>query len=881
MSYGSKIAEVNSVMNQPDKTTGIRINQVDESGLAIEDVSRTPDELSSSSTGAAAVKLEKERPRWVPSRDRVEAWAVIRSLSHYEVLEVDQGTEDTEIEERKLALDSALERWAMDMMDANVQRIGNKGKDRLFELNEALKDRASYNAEIQLKKQQSSLRSVREVIEQCLKDKVLQWNEWKFIVIPKAEEEGVSREEVEIILEEMRGRGFLTGLNLAGREARTILELKDLCQGDASQLIDVIWDGTLEVWLEECAARKDLASEVQIVKMEYADKRSAGAHRILWKMNERRLVLTGKSGPESLSSVEAWVEGVTARGLESTSLEALKDRRLEDWFYSAMGREDLGKLTQQLREEDEGDLNKILRTIRAKETDAIFEWQDGSAAYSLAELAGQCDKNLAEVKTYLFNKTFETRFQRLGKAPLATAASTLRSKYKDAPSHGVELFTRELCKTAKLNPYPILVVQQSVEFGGVKFGETQIKTIQIENRGRGYAWGTIKLRDDLPGLTVPSSFDLEGNSGDIQIKLDTVGAAVGRYATELILQGDGLPEPASISISYEIDPLDLVIHPTTIELGRIPVGDTAKTSVTITNKGGGRSTGRVKLQPDFPGLTFTKKFAIDGEFAIDLRLDTLTLTPGKHVSNLVITGEGFPRTFKVPVSVEVAPLEVKLDPPIVALGKIMHGTKGKAHLKISCSPAGGRLSGTKNGISPPCAGLTVRGQLGGQLSEFEVQVDSARLEPGKRFKITLLFDTNVGALEVPIEFRTSMRPNSVIAWHTIGWGLGTGLLLYISRALLQNIEGLDHWFFSYGNGTSLIIGTGGFGALLAAATLLLFRHSKFATALARRLSSSKSKTKELVKKLDEEDGVSSLGLDVRQGSSVGKKDGDRGRRQAG
>jgi hypothetical protein len=195
-------------------------------------------------------------------------------------------------------------------------------------------------------------------------------------------------------------------------------------------------------------------------------------------------------------------------------------------------------------------------------------------------------------------------------------------------------------------------------------------------------------------------------------------------------------------------------------------------------------------------------------------------------------------------------------------------------LKISCTPAGGRLSGTKKGISPPCPGLTVRGQMGGQLSEFEVQVDSARLEPGKRFKIKLLFDTNVGALEVPIEFRTSMRPNNVIAWHTIGSGLATGLLLYISRALLQNIEGLDHWFFSYESGTSLIIGTGAFGALVAAATLLLFRHSKFATGLVRRLRSGKSRTKELVKKLDEEDGVSSLGLDVRQVSSSAKKDDD-------
>lgn len=851
-------------MNQTDKTTGIRINQVDESGLAVEDVSRKSYSEPSGSGVAAAAKPQKEKPRWVPSRDRVEAWAVARSLSHYEVLEVDQSTEDAVIEEHKVALDSALERWAMDMMDANVQRIGNKGKDRLFELNEAFKDRGSYNFELQLKKQQSSLRSVREVIEQCLKDEALQWNEWKFIVIPKADEEGVSREEVETILKEFSGRGVLTGLSIADREVRTILELKDLCQGEASGLVDVIWNGKLEVWLEQGAARKDLADETRRVKEEYEDTRLSGAHRILWKMNERRLVLTGKSGQESLSSVQGWLEGVSARGLESPSLEALKDRRLEDWFYSAMGREDLGKLAQQLREEEEEDLSKILRAIRAKETDAILEWRDGTAAYSLAELAVQCDKNLDEVKTYLFNKSFETRLQKLGKAPLATAASTLRRKYKDAPRHGVEVFTRELCKTAKMNPYPILAVQQSVGFGKVRFGETQIKTIQIENRGRGYAWGAIKVRDNLPGLTIPSSFDLEEDSRNVEIKLDTSSVAIGQYSTELTIEGEGLPEPSCVSISFEVAPLDLAIHPNTVEMGRIPVGGTAKTSVTIANNGRGRSAGRAKLESEIPGLTFTKKFAIDGEFAIDLHLDTISVLPGKHTTNLVIEGEGFPHTFKIPLSFEVLPLEVKFDPPVVNLGKIMHGTKSKATLKVSCTPEGGRLSGTTKGIKPPCAGLAVRGRLTGQLSEFEIHVDTSKLEPGKRFKIKLLFDTNVNKLEVPIEFRTSMLPNSVIAWQTIGSGLATGLIMYFSRALLQNVEGLNQWFFSYQSGTTLIIATGAFGAFVAAAGILAFRHSKIVTSMVRGLRGTKSKTKNFVKTLDDGDSVSSLGLNMSE-----------------
>ena len=851
-------------MNQTDKTSGIRINQGDESGLAVEDVSRKSYSEPSRSGVAAAAKPQREKPRWVPSRDRVEAWAVAKSLSHYEVLEVDQSTEDAVIEERKVALDSALERWAMDMMDANAQRIGNRGKDRLFDLKEAFRDRASYDLELQAEKRQSALRSVREVIEECLKDQILQWNEWKFIVLPKAQDEGITREEVEVILDEMRARGFLTGLRIADREVRTILELKDLCDGLGSPLVEVIWNGQLEVWLEKAAARRDLAEEVRLVKAEYADNRVSGAQRVLWKMNERRLLLPGKDGDEKLSSVNEWAEYVDTRGLQTHSLDALKDRRLEDWFDRAIGREDLGRLARQLREEQDEDLSKIVRAIKAKGSDPIFEWGDGTVAYGLSDLATQCDKNLDEAETYLFNKMFETRFQQLGKAPLATAANTLRRKYKDTPRRGVEMFVRELCKAARMNPYPMIAVQPTVEFGRIKFGHVQTKTVQIENRGRGYAWGKIALQDQIPSLSVPGNFELT-HSASIEVKLDTSGVALGQYSTSLVIEADGIPEPQHILISYEVVPLDLAIQPERVEIGLLPQGAKAHASVRITNRHQGQSAGEVSIESELPGVTFTRQFKLDSRSTadIDLQFDTLTVKPGKYTTNLVMEGGGFPHTFKIPLWFEVAPLEVKLDPPVVNFGKIMHGTTSKAALKVSCTPAGGRLSGTTKGIKPPCNGLTVRGQLEGQLSEFELLVDTSRLEPGKRFKIKLLFDTNVNMLEVPIEFRTSMRPNSVIAWQTIGSGLATGLLMYISRVLLQNIEGLNQWFFSYQSGTTLIISTGAFGALVAAAGILAFRHSKIVTSMVRRLRSTKSKTKTFVKTLDDADSVHGLGLDGR------------------
>jgi hypothetical protein len=610
--------------------------------------------------------------------------------------------------------------------------------------------------------------------------------------------------------------------------------------------------------------KPQLAEFVSQIKHDYSEAKLSGAWRFFWEIGEKKLVLEKAGGSIEVLTVESWAQGIESGELKQPSIEALNDLRLENWLSRAMGREDLARVVQQLREEGEEDLTRIVRVIRATGTEAIFEWRDGTCAYSIGELATQCDTKLAEAETYLFNKSFETRFKQLGKAALATSTDDVRRKYKDVPRHAVEMFIRELCKAAKMNPYPMIVVQPSVEFSRVQFGNVQTKNIQIENRARGYAWGRIAIQDQMPGLNVPEAFDLaERNS--IEIKLDTSGVSVGKYQTSLIIEAEGIQETQAILVSYDIVPLDLAIQPEAVQIGRLPQGAKARTPLKISNRNQGRSAGDVRVESELSGVTFTKRFKLESRSTadIDIQVDTLTVHPGRYATNLILDGKGFPHTFKIPLSFEVTPLEVKLDPPVVNLGKIMHGTKSKTTLKISCTPDGGRLSGTTKGIRPPCAGLAVQGELKGQLSEFEINVDTARLEPGKRFKIKLLFDTNVNKLEVPIEFRTSMRPNSVVAWQTIGPGVAAGLVLYISRALLQNVEGLNQWFFSYQSGTTLIIATGAFGALVATAGLLAFRHSKIVTSIFRRLRSTKTKTSKFVKELDDGDSVHGLGLDGR------------------
>lgn len=857
------------------ETAGLTVDQ-DTKSAGNKTLSSITVDLPSGSAVGAALAPERTAEQPVAIKDfrpkfaDVKRWAVFKELNHYQVLDLTLDAQDNDVRKRIKILKETLGKWA-EAQDKVTQDVGSEGLNRLDDMETALlTNRREYDEQLRKEHHQSVISKLMDEVEAGAADGVVQWTEWIGLK-EKARALGATIEELEDILSGFRSKGVLTGLKLpeVEREVRTLNELKDACGHRASLLVGPLWDESLEDWLNKGAEKPHLAEFVSKIREEYSHAKLSGAWLFLWEIGEKALVLETARGTDEHSSAESWVQGIESGDLKQASIDALRDRRLENWFDRAIGREDLGRQARQLREEQDEDLSKIVRAIRAKGSDPVFEWRDGTLAYSLGELAAQCDKNSDEAKAYLFDKSFERRLQELGKAPLATAVSAVRTKFKDAPRHGVEALIRELCKAAKINPYPILTVQQSVGFGKVIFGESQAKTIQIENRGRGQAWGTIKLRDNLPGLNVPGSFDLEGNSLDIGITLDTSNAVVGQYSTELTIQGDGLPEPSCVSITYEVVRLDLTIGRASIEMGRVPIGGKVREKFTITNNGRGRSLGRVRLEPELPGVAFPQEFSIGSDEVVEIHvyLDTVLVPPRKYAAVLVVTGDGFGDAFEVPLFFDVAPLEVKFDPPVVRLGKIMHGTKSSAVLRVSCTPEGGRLVGAPSGLQPLCNGLDVRGQLDGQQSEFEIQVDTSKLEPGRHFNLKLFFDTNIKTLEVPIEFRTSRLPNQVIAGRTIALCLGTGLVMYICRALLLNVESLNQWFFDYGSDSSLIIAAGAFGALVAVFALFAFRRFRVVMAIGRKLRSNTVKAKSLVNEIDKGDSVTSLGLDVDRGTS--------------
>jgi hypothetical protein len=779
----------------------------DESSLSVESVSATEKDPVTVRSSPTPDRL------WAPKREQVEGWAFKREVSHYDVLGLEETASKEELAGRMGLLKSKLSQWANNATDFGLQQVGSSGLSRFVEIEQLLGDegaRQAYDERLKVERHSRVVSELRKEVGIAAADGVLQWSEWIGLQ-EKARAVGVSAGELEEIIGEYRARGVLTGLSLAnaGREVRTINELRDACGQDAGVLIEPLWNGALGDWLQRAANKPQLREFVEEVREEYEEARLSGVWLFLWEIGEKKLVLGQESGEEVLSA-EAWAQGIESARLSAGSLEALKDRRLENWFRKAIGRDDLGRVAQQLREEQNHDLSTIVRATRAKGSDPIFEWKDGTAAYSLAELATQCDHRAEEAEVYVFNRSFETRLQQLGKAPLATSIGNLRTKYGNTRRIAVEMLTRELCRAAKINPYPVLVVAPTLELGKVSSGDIQSRTITIDNRGRGFAWGKLKSQHQLPGLSIPPDFNVAEHS-EIGIELNTVGVGLGEYSTDVTIEGEGLSEATSILITYEIVGLELAIDPESINFGSVPIGGRGRATIRIVNRGRGQSPGFVKLEPQLPGITFTQQIAIasNGVAEIGIDLDALHLQAGLYATHIVISGDGFADTFKVPLSFAVVPLDVQFQPASVSFGKIAHGKRESAGLKMAWLPGSGRVVGTAR-IDPAFEGLTIAGVVDSALNEIRIELDTTPQEAWKRRDTYAVLDTNAGQFHVPVSFETSIRWQIVVLW-TAGIALAIGIGMFACREILAVAHPtLEHWLISTDRVTPQVLVPSGF-----------------------------------------------------------------------
>jgi hypothetical protein len=607
------------------------------SGISIDAPGRRPDV----STNQTETDEEKKPPqaapqvakRWLPKRTAVEAWALKKSLNHYEVLELEETASDELVRDRVQLLDDRLELWSKDATDDQLQIIGTNGKNRLFDLRAGFADRDSYHARIRREQHERALKSVSEEVRRYVeKDNVLQWDEW-IAIERRARDEGLSEDELEAILKQQRERGVLTGLTIAGREVRTLLALRDRCRGRGEPLIDLLWNGELERWLEKAAQKPHLAEQVRKIKADYKGRELAGACFFLWDIDEKRLVLTGTAGEEEIESVKQWVEGVQHRGLEESTLAAMKDGRLADWLKLAMKQDALAEIAGRKRDEGRRGLLELIGQVEVRRGKS-FKFKNGEAS-SVAELITKCDEYPEEAVKYLFNGYFEKWLGEIqGEGSLALQAHEHQKNYANKKRIGLELFTRELCQAVGSNPYPHITAQPArLDFGVLPVGKQASASIQTSNNGRGYAWGTVSLEPELIGVSVAPKFD--GMNAAIDLNVDTLRVAPADCKTNIVIRAEGVPTPCVIPLQYQVAPLKVHLEPLTIDFGSIPHGRQQTSGVRVKcTPDEGRLVGTPKIEPACEGVKVSG--GIDGAAGdLEVEVDTSPLEPGRSYETAV------------------------------------------------------------------------------------------------------------------------------------------------------------------------------------------------------------------------------------------------------
>ena len=356
---------------------------------------------------------------------------------------------------------------------------------------------------------------------------------------------------------------------------------------------------------------------------------------------------------KELANLRPYAESITAwlkskRQDESRLLrgKALKDARL--WAVNkSLSNEDTDFLSASQELE-----NRELQDALKSHT---FRFKKGQASdiYSLISL---CDKYPKEAIDYFFNEDITQWLRGQGRTDLANISRKIISDYKEEKDRGLEIFVRELCKSERIEAYPkIVLLPQELDLGEIPRGYQNSFEFQIVNKGRGFAWGDIKIENPLPGIIVPKTFD--SSNEKLFIQLDTLQVKPLSYYGYIIIKLEGISIPYELSLRYTVREIKIRINPKELNLGNIShITNETKASLTLicetfNGKIGGRIKGKISANLiEILSKPFKKVKSFDFEGSridFNLILDTSSFKSGTYEDTLYI--ETNIDNFQVPV----------------------------------------------------------------------------------------------------------------------------------------------------------------------------------------------------------------------------------------
>jgi DNA-binding Lrp family transcriptional regulator len=753
--------------------------------------------------------------QWRAKQEKLRAWASDKAIDHYDVLEVDESVDDATLQQRIRALTEQVERMLEDLA-YETRNLGSACKTSLMEMRADLGDRLRYGVKRKQQQHQREYQTVEAMARQFTQDLILQWHEWQTLKSTAAER-GLSEDELEEIVGRLKRAGVLTGITVDGKEVRALDELKTACDGRGHRLVGVMWSGELENWLEKAGGNqesKEMAAWVRALKDFYAKHQRLGAQVWLWRSGERRLVLKGSNGDESLTSLADWVNGMYNRGLEESSIEALDDGRLEQWLRVVLNQGTLGLMAEGARNQGSRGLWQLVWHSRERSSAP-------EAAY-----------NKTKMLVRQYPDFLEAYYQH-------AVHCALTSRGTEAIEHLKRVIEKDIYIANAARGEPAFQqIKSEVEelFNLSRFqppAPEPLDDIRAANpltfkSGRIYTVGELitmcdKYREEAETYLFKGYFErwLADQAGELPLAQEA--SRISKSFKGQKLRGLELFVRELCKARGRNPYPQLAAQPAQLNFGQIPIGGQSVHSIILKNNGRGHAWGTVTLNPQLPGLSVTSSFnKADAQLSVEV--DALHAVAGEYKTEIVVRAEDVPNPCVIPLQYQVLPLEVHIEPRRLDLGVLLRGEKSSASAKLTCVPATGRLVGEVL-VEPQLKGVNHAGKINGGSTEIRVNVDTALMETGKHYETKVILNTNIGRLEIPVEFQTRLASNVVTKW-VIGLSLAAGGGMGMLRALLASSgSGLSHWFLSFANTSQadVLVASGLLGAVTIGTLALLIK----------------------------------------------------------
>ncbi|MBH8562062.1 AAA-like domain-containing protein [Nostoc sp. CENA67] len=218
------------------------------------------------------------------------------------------------------------------------------------------------------------------------------------------------------------------------------------------------------------------------------------------------------------------------------------------------------------------DFLQASQELRTRELEEISEpykfiFKD-KKLFSIYDLIEECDNDPDIAEQYLFNGIFKDWLLR-SKTDIANMSLEIVRSYQHEKRKGLEIFVRALCEHVGRDAYPKIAFEQNhKDFGEVAVGTQHRFSLNIVNKGRGFAWGNVTLVGNLPGLRIVNNKFDSSIDKTLDIDLNTIEVKPGKYSgfIEINLENIKQEKRIIIEVSY------IIIYAKLVEIPELNLG---------------------------------------------------------------------------------------------------------------------------------------------------------------------------------------------------------------------------------------------------------------------------------------------------------------------